>query len=278
MRNRSSDEKQERITRYLARDLDTVESAELLEDLDRDSDLAEQFAKSYDEQVEKEGLLAFLPPDPKLTECFSEETLEKYARGKLGDEERQVVMAHMKCPICGPQVEYLQSISVSPLTKFVKWIRGGVQSVTSTLVSWSSKSTPRWATATALTAAVATWAIVRIPPSPQLTHNIVATSPTRSSALVGDKVEIKGTAISKEFVELRIYREGDGIQLKCPPSPACVRTGDQLTLNYTLPEPGVYFIILVMDSKPIAKPNGDMMQDLSAMGEAETLMRRIVVR
>ncbi len=97
----------DRIIRYLRCDLDRIEEIRFLEDVARDAALATTLGEAYDAHVEQARLLAFIPAAPEFTDCFSLATLEEYAEGQLTENARAIVLSHLACPLCGPQVDRL---------------------------------------------------------------------------------------------------------------------------------------------------------------------------
>jgi hypothetical protein len=105
---------QELVARYFAGDLDRVERRRFEADLERSPALRERFDETYDRRTEERGLLT-LEPARALDECFSLETLELFAEQKLDPAERELVDAHLACPLCREQLEGLATAEVVPL-------------------------------------------------------------------------------------------------------------------------------------------------------------------
>lgn len=97
------------IRRHLARDLDRVEERAFLTARDRDPELMREWAAAYDVLAQRAGLPAFLVRNPDVAHCFSSETLERYVKGELDEQDRQTVGSHLPCPLCGPEAEFLRS-------------------------------------------------------------------------------------------------------------------------------------------------------------------------
>ena len=92
---------------YFAGELDRVQRREFDRLVDSDPKLAARFDEAYDERTESHGLMALGAAAPELSECYSYETLERYARDELDPEARAWVQAHLACPLCRAQVQAL---------------------------------------------------------------------------------------------------------------------------------------------------------------------------
>lgn len=93
--------------RHFAGDLDQIEARELTEALEKDDALQIAYASAYDLHVSCFRLLSFVPHDPDLGDCFSQETLDRYCRNELRTADREVVEAHLACLVCGDIVRAL---------------------------------------------------------------------------------------------------------------------------------------------------------------------------
>ena len=100
----------ELIDRYFAGDLDRVELRRLESEAAANPDLRAELDRAYDQRTEDAGLLGLLPAaDPSLKYCFSLDTLERFARNQLDEEDRLTVESHTPCPLCAAQLDAIRA-------------------------------------------------------------------------------------------------------------------------------------------------------------------------
>lgn len=98
----------EKMLRYFAGDLDRVERRAFEVEIMSSNVRKRVFAAEYDVRTRDLGLLSLGVADPDLSECFSIQTLEAYARGQLSPEDHRLVDHHLPCPLCGAQIRSLR--------------------------------------------------------------------------------------------------------------------------------------------------------------------------
>ena len=78
-----------------------------------------------------------------------------------------------------------------------------------------------------------------------------------ASAHPGDHLNLRAGTAGSLHAELRIYRNGRELVLRCPSDsgdPSCRRDGDELRASLTLPSAGDYQAVLVLDDEPLPPP------------------------
>ena len=92
---------------YFAGALDRVQRRAFDRLLAEDADLSARFDEVYDARTDVDGLSALAAVAPDLDECFSHDTLQAFADGRLDDEAAGWVQEHLACPLCRAQVDAL---------------------------------------------------------------------------------------------------------------------------------------------------------------------------
>ena len=268
-----SSERESMLARLMARDLDRIESAALMKQIEDDDAFKAQYDKAYDEHVDRHGFFSFLPADPDLVDCFSIDTLERFVRGRLSAKEEAVIRAHLPCAICGPQIEHLEEMirtSWRPFDRIQPW----VDSVRKTFQGRLSPLVPIVATL----AVVGAFLFSMDGTSPTLAYKIVSEQPMRATARLGDTLDAEASTDWARHAVLRVYQEGVGLRGECPGMKECTVEGDRIQLKFPLDEAGLYFLVLITNNEEIPKSRGSLLTDLNAMGSAYIQVRDIEVK
>lgn len=85
----------------------------------------------------------------------------------------------------------------------------------------------------------------------------------------GDTLHVSFPATTARHVELRIYREGREMAVRCPgdAAPTC-RRGDAIEIAWQLPSPGDYQVVILESPSPLPEPGGDRDTDIRAARKA----------
>lgn len=137
--------------RYFHGDLDELERVELDRKLNDDPAFRTRFDEEYDRRTETLRFRAFTPTATGLEECFSPETLGRFARGELSDEARAIVEAHLACPLCRAQLEAAGAGEEAPASAATMPPR------------WTRRRSFAWGSATSLVAVACVLLLVRAP-------------------------------------------------------------------------------------------------------------------
>lgn len=115
-------------------------------------------------------------------------------------------------------------------------------------------------------AAALVLAVPRTPAAPSLVQEIVpgAAVHRSTSAHAGDRLELRAGTAGSPHAELRIYRNGSDLMLRCPGDPTCRRDGDEIRAFLTLPSAGDYQAVLVLDDEPLPPPRNGLDPDAGA--------------
>jgi hypothetical protein len=137
------------------------------------------------------------------------------------------------------------------------------------------KRRPRWIwflapVGAAALAATLFFAVPRTPSSPSLVQEVVAGGPIRraAGARPGDRLDLRAGTAGSPHAELRLYRNGRDLVLRCPSDagdPSCRRDGDALLASLTLPSVGDYQAMLVLDDEPLPPPRKGLDADAGAV-------------
>jgi hypothetical protein len=125
--------------------------------------------------------------------------------------------------------------------------------------------------AAALVAAVF-FAVPRTPAVPSLVQEVVEGGPVRRAAGAqtahpGDRLSLRAATAGSPHAELRIYRNGRDLVLRCSSDsggPSCRRDGDEIRAFLTLPSAGDYQAMLVLDDEPLPPPGKGLDSDAGA--------------
>jgi hypothetical protein len=130
---------------------------------------------------------------------------------------------------------------------------------------------PRWIwflapMGAAALAATLFFAMPRTPSSPSLVQEVVAGGPVQraTGARPGDRLDLRAEAAGSLHAELRIYRNGSELILRCPGGPSCQHDGDELSAALTFPSAGDYQAVLVLDDEPLPLPGKGLDPDAGA--------------
>lgn len=122
--------------------------------------------------------------------------------------------------------------------------------------------------AAALAAAVF-FAMPRTPAAPSLVQEISPGPVVHRSASAhpGDHLSLRADIAGSPHAELRIYRNGRDLVLRCPSDAgdaSCARDGDEIRASLTLPSAGDYQAVLVLDDEPLPPPGKGLDPDAGA--------------
>ena len=136
------------------------------------------------------------------------------------------------------------------------------------------KRRPRWIwflapVGAAALAATLFFAVPRTPTVPSLVQEVAAGGPVRraAGAKPGDRLDLRAGTAGSPHAELRIYRNGRDLVLRClgdAGGPSCRRDGDELRASFTLPSVGDYRALLVLDDEPLPPPGKGLDSDAGA--------------
>ena len=136
------------------------------------------------------------------------------------------------------------------------------------------KRRPRWVwlltpVGAAALAAALFFAVPRTPSAPSLVQEVVAGGPVRRAAVArpGDRLDLRAETAGSPHAELRIYRNGFEIVLRCPSDvgdASCRRQGSEIRASLTLPSVGDYRAVLVLDDEPLPSPGKGLDSDAGA--------------
>jgi hypothetical protein len=98
---------------------------------------------------------------------------------------------------------------------------------------------------------------------------VVEGGPVRraAGARPGDRLDLRAETAGSPHAELRIYRNGRELVLRCPSDsgdPSCRRDGGELRASLTLPSVGDYQAVLVLDDEPLPPPRKGLDPDAGA--------------
>jgi hypothetical protein len=115
-------------------------------------------------------------------------------------------------------------------------------------------------------AATLFFAIPRTPATPTLFQEVVQEGSVRraESATPGDRLVLRAGTGEAGHAELRIYRNGRDLLLRCPGAPACGLEEDEITISFLLPSPGRYQAVLLLDDEPLPPPGKGLDPDAGA--------------
>jgi hypothetical protein len=115
-------------------------------------------------------------------------------------------------------------------------------------------------------AATLFFAIPRTPAAPSLLQEITpgATVHRSASAAPGDRLTLRAETAGSPHAELRLYRNGRELLLRCPGAAACRRAGSELHATWTLPSAGRYQAVLLLDDEPLPATGKSLDADAGA--------------
>lgn len=115
-------------------------------------------------------------------------------------------------------------------------------------------------------AATLFFAVPRTPATPTLFQEVVQEGSVRraESATPGDRLVLRAGTGEAEHAELRIYRDGRDLLVRCPGAPGCGREEDEITASFPLPSPGRYQAVLLLDDEPLPSPGKGLDPDAGA--------------
>jgi hypothetical protein len=83
----------------------------------------------------------------------------------------------------------------------------------------------------------------------------------QAAAAVGDRVVLEVSGTGKRHVEVRVFREGGSMLLRCPGSLRCRRVDGRLIGELLLTAPGRYQAIMAVADRPLPAPEGTFAAD-----------------
>lgn len=115
-------------------------------------------------------------------------------------------------------------------------------------------------------AATLFFAIPRAPATSTLFQEVVQEGSVRraESATPGDRLRLRAETGEAAHAELRIYRNGRELLLRCPGAPSCAQEEDEITVSFALPSPGRYQAMLLLDDQPLPSPGKGLDPDAGA--------------
>jgi hypothetical protein len=132
-----------------------------------------------------------------------------------------------------------------------------------------------WAAAAACAGAAAVIVVLiwpaRPPGDPVVAFKVMrGTSEWRGDSSPGDDIDARGSAPGWAAAELRIYRNGRELVLRCPgtPAPACRVAGDEIAGRWRISGPGAYQIVLFAAPGALPAPRGTLDDDTRAVTAA----------
>lgn len=112
------------------------------------------------------------------------------------------------------------------------------------------------------------WWRTRVPAAPELDRGAlaiqIAGGPVhRGDGHPGQELHIEARGITAPHAEIRVYRGGVDLLVRCPSAgpPTCRPDG---SAAWTIPAPGRYQIVLISAAQAIADPRGSMEDDIAA--------------
>jgi hypothetical protein len=133
------------------------------------------------------------------------------------------------------------------------------------------KGKPRWIwflapVGAAALAATFFFAVPRTPSAPSLMQEVAAGGSVRraTGARPGDRLDLRAGTAGSPQAELRIYRNGRDLVLRCPGTSSCRRDGDEIRAALTFPSVGDYQAVLVLDNEPLPPPGKGLDSDAGA--------------
>jgi hypothetical protein len=133
------------------------------------------------------------------------------------------------------------------------------------------KRRPRWIwflapVGAAALAAALFFAVPRAPTAPSLVQEVVEGGPVRraTGAHPGDRLDLRAATAGSPHAELRVYRNGRDLVLRCPGGVSCRRDGDEIRASLTLSSVGDYQAMLVLDDEPLPPPRQGLDADAGA--------------
>lgn len=136
------------------------------------------------------------------------------------------------------------------------------------------KRKPRWIwfltpVGAAALAATLFFAVPRTPSAPSLVQEVVAGGPVRRSAGArpGDRLDLRAETAGSVHAELRIYRNGRDLVLRCPSDggdPSCRREEGEIRASLTFQVVGEYQAMLVLGQEPLPPPGKGLDPDAGA--------------
>jgi len=115
-------------------------------------------------------------------------------------------------------------------------------------------------------AATLFFAVPRTPAAPSLAQEIAPGDAVHrsASAAPGDRLVLRAETAGAPHAELRVYRNGGDLLLRCPGDSSCRREGSELRVTWTLPSAGTYQAVLVLDDEPLPAPGKGVDPDAGA--------------
>jgi hypothetical protein len=137
------------------------------------------------------------------------------------------------------------------------------------------RSRPRWTWALGASAAMAAlaaalfFAVPRTPSVPSLVQELIAGGATVRAAAPhpGDRLLLRAETAGAAHAELRVYRNGRDLVLRCPEdvaSSACRREGSALRAELTIPSAGTFQAVLVLGDALPPPPGAGLDRDSGA--------------
>ena len=136
------------------------------------------------------------------------------------------------------------------------------------------KGKPRWIwflapVGAAALAATLFFAVPRTPSAPSIFQEVVAggTVQRATGARPGDRLDLRAETAGSSHAELRIYRNGSELVLRCPSDSSdssCRRDGGEIRASLTFPSAGDYQAVLVLDDEPLPLPGKGLDPDAGA--------------
>lgn len=80
----------------------------------------------------------------------------------------------------------------------------------------------------------------------------------------GDRLAVRARAGGAAHAEVRLYRDGRALVLRCGDQPPCQRRGPEILATVTLEERGRYQLVLLRAAQPLPAPAGDVDRDTAA--------------
>jgi hypothetical protein len=127
----------------------------------------------------------------------------------------------------------------------------------------------RWEIAAGAAAALAACLFFFLPRTPAalaLRQEVVAgeTAVRASAAHPGDRLRLEAGLAGAPYAELRVYRNGRDLVLRCPGDRSCQQTRGMLSAELTIAAPGTYQAVLVAGDRPLPPPGAGLDQDAGA--------------
>lgn len=212
--------------------------------------------------------------------CVSTDSLERYVRKQLGEQDRRAVEAHLPCPRCDPELRLLTALvdhERRSAGAFARWWSSLLSSVEQAPRTWMAGAAT---TAVGIVAVVVASSMIAPPREASLRARIVAQSPVMRGqiAYAGDVLVAEAVAGSPGHAELRVYAEEEGLVLRCPGDGRCTVGEEATSVRLKLDTPGVYHVLLITSERPLPPPLGSFEADVAALPRAVLQSERFVVR